>query len=557
MKEYFALKLLDRLRKIYENMGIDYTIMRKVLRLKLIMDERRVPTIIMNYDEKKEGNYFKKSLIYYGFIGLIITIFIFPPYPLFFKMNVVFGMIVFMLLTTMISDFSSVLLDLRDKNILSHRPIDTRTLNAAKITHVMIYMATIVAVVAGPAMIAGSIRYGIPFLLLYIVEMIFITAFVLFLTSMMYFMILKIFDGEKLKDIINYFQIFFSVVIIIGYQLIGRIFSVFNMQIVFTPSWWSYLLPSAWFAAPFSIVLQGDTNIHFICFSIIGIVVPTVLLLIYFKAVVPYFERSLSKLNNSSSKESKSLPKRIKRGRKIASLFCKDGQENVFFRFTQTLVSNERKIKLRLYPNIAFGIIFPFIMLLSRLNHKMSLEEILTTIRGGKQYIALYLSIMILASNIQFMSFSERYKGGWIYKALPIENPSVIYRGALKGYMTRFIILPFLITAVIFLLIYGTVILPDIILMLLNLLLLTVIVFALTGKKLPFASEFVNYKEGQMEAVIAPMLICGLFAAIHWGLTFVDYGVPVLAGIALMVLIPVWKLSTKLTWSKPAIKKGG
>ncbi|MFZ3579919.1 hypothetical protein [Virgibacillus sp. DJP39] len=44
-------------------------------------------------------------------------------------------------MTSMISDFSTVLLDVRDKNILSTKPVDKRTISAAKMVHVSIYMS--------------------------------------------------------------------------------------------------------------------------------------------------------------------------------------------------------------------------------------------------------------------------------------------------------------------------------------------------------------------------------------------------------------------------------
>ena len=45
-------------------------------------------------------------------------------------------LIAFMVMTSMISDFSSVLLHIRNRNILFTKPIDRKTINAAKIVHI-------------------------------------------------------------------------------------------------------------------------------------------------------------------------------------------------------------------------------------------------------------------------------------------------------------------------------------------------------------------------------------------------------------------------------------
>ena len=46
----------------------------------------------------------------------------------------------FIIMTTLIADFSSVLLDVRDRSILSTKPISAKTINAAKFMHIFIYL---------------------------------------------------------------------------------------------------------------------------------------------------------------------------------------------------------------------------------------------------------------------------------------------------------------------------------------------------------------------------------------------------------------------------------
>ncbi len=55
----------------------------------------------------------------------------------------------------------------------------------------------------------------------------------MFFTAILYYFILKIFDGEKLKDIINYFQIVLSVVLALGYQIIPRVFDFTSVNVNF------------------------------------------------------------------------------------------------------------------------------------------------------------------------------------------------------------------------------------------------------------------------------------------------------------------------------------
>ncbi|HEX3026646.1 MAG TPA: ABC transporter permease, partial [Clostridia bacterium] len=244
-KDFRSLKFLDRLRPVFESFGVDYPVMRKILRIKLMMDSRRVPTVMSNRQSGNEGSRSNRSsLLLDGFLGLFIGLMVVMPMPLFIKMNIVLGMLLFMIMTTMISDFSSVLLDLRDKNILLTLPVNARTLNAAKLLHIVIYLTEITAALAAASLAAGLIHCGVWFFLLLLFELILICGFVLLFTSILYFIILRFFSGEKLKDMITYFQILLSVCMTLGYQLVGRLFDFSGGSGHFSPQWWNFLLPS-------------------------------------------------------------------------------------------------------------------------------------------------------------------------------------------------------------------------------------------------------------------------------------------------------------------------
>lgn len=53
MKDFKALKFLDKFQSVFEKYGVDYTIMRKILQMKLLIDGRRVPTILKNSSKRK------------------------------------------------------------------------------------------------------------------------------------------------------------------------------------------------------------------------------------------------------------------------------------------------------------------------------------------------------------------------------------------------------------------------------------------------------------------------------------------------------------------------
>ncbi len=220
MQNYPSLKFVDLFKKLFHIFGVNYPVMRKILQIKLTMDRRRIPTVYNERGKKNEdndSNQFLKSLWINAFLGLILVPFILITDSYIFSMSLVYGVLMFLLMTSMISDFSQVLLDIRDKNILNTKPIDKRTVNAAKLVHVGIYMFILTGTITGIPLIVSLFMRGIPFFLVFLGQIILIDLLIVVVTALLYILVLRFFDGEKLKDIINYVQIALSLSIVIGY----------------------------------------------------------------------------------------------------------------------------------------------------------------------------------------------------------------------------------------------------------------------------------------------------------------------------------------------------
>lgn len=555
MKEFTILKFLDKIKFIFKLAGIDYPLLRKILQIKFVMDERRTPTIMMNGKNNNETkNSFKSGLLIYALMGVFIGIFMLPPFPLFLKMNIIIGMIIFMIMTTMISDFSSVLLDIDDKNILLPRPVDAKTLSASKLIHIVVYLFSITLAITAGALIIGFFRHGFLFFIVLLFEIIMICGFVILFTSLFYYVILTVFSGEKLKDIINYFQIALTISMTVMYQFIGRIFNFSDMNIDIAPRWWHLLLPSAWFSAPFSIFIDHDYNSHYVVLSIVGIIVPIIAIMLYVMVVAPGFERNLQKLNSGSSKR-KTMEKASLR--EIAcNIICHSSIEKAFFRFTLQMLDNERKLKLKIYPNMALSVVFPFIFMLNLFGGTESFSDVYAQISQGRYYLYMYISVALLAAMFPLISLSQNYKGAWIYKALPVDNPAAVLKGAFKGFLYKYIVPFFLLISLLFIGIFGLKIVPDLVLIFLNMLLIMLTIFHFSKKELPFYKDFQYAQNGSSTAMIFIMFaLCGVAAAIHYiVLVFFSFGLVLNIGISLMIVMILWRYSFKISWKD--IEKG-
>lgn len=535
MKDYKILKFLDLFKGLFQRMDIDYEAMRRILGMKLLLDSRRVSTVLGNNKKpKKDGNNFILSLGMYLLIGAIITPMVIFGDNFLFQMNMAFGMILFVLMTSLIGDFSSVLLDLRDKEIILSKPINSRTLNMAKIIHIFIYIFMITMALAGPSLIGSLIKKGFFFFLLYLAEIILMCLFAIVATALMYLVILRFYDGEKLKDIINYVQIGLTISLTVGFQIGARAFQFVDFDnIAFNPTWWKYLLPSIWFAAPFELFINNNRGIHIIIYSILALLIPIVSIVVYIK-LIPAFENNLQKLNSTGENSKKS-------GRFtkwISKIICRTKEERIFYGFATNMMKNERTFKLKVYPQLGFGFIFPFIMIFSMSSQGFDNGNIFS----ANSYFAIYFAGIMVPTLLLFLQYSGNFKGAWIFNTIPMKDRSNMYKGTIKATFINLITPVFLLISIVFLFIYKWVIIFNLITTYLILMLYTRISFMFVEKNIPFSKAFeVSQSGGNFIYMTISLLIIGSLGFIHFMLSKVSYG--------LYIYIPILIISNLIFWN--------
>lgn len=534
MKDNKFLRFLDLFKGLFERMGIDYPIMRKILQVKLLLDGRRTSTVLNNANkkDKEENNNFIKGLGMYLLLGLVLIPFILIGDNFLYQMNIIFGIMMFMLMTSLISDFSSVLLDVRDKEIILSKPVNSRTLNMAKILHIFIYIFLITMAIAGPSLIAALIKRGFLFFIIYLLEIILMDLFVIILTAMLYIVILRFYDGEKLKDIINYVQIGLTITISIGYQFVARMFQFIDLDnIKYVHSWWKYFMPTIWFSAPFEILINRNSESYLVVYSILMIVIPISSLILYIK-LIPSFENSLQKLNSASGKAKNKSGLTIA----MAKIFCKTKEERSFYRFSTNMIRNERDFKLRVYPQLALAVIFPFIFMIPAIQ-----DGGFSEIANGNSYFAMYFSSLMVASVVPFMVFSINYKAAWIYNVAPISKTKDIYKGSLKALFVNLITPVFIIVAGVFLLVFKRRIILDVIIVYFNIMLFTKIIFNLMEKSLPFSEAFnITRQRENILGMIGGYMIMAILAGLHYGASNITYGLYIYLLALIIANIVIW-----------------
>lgn len=536
MEDFFSLKILDLFRPLFEAFGVEYEKMRLIVSMKLTLDKRK-----NNSSENK--NSLMQSVILYLVIGLVASRIIVMPIDIMTKMTVLFALIFVMLLTCFITDFSSVILDTYDRHIIGITDVKDITLNMAKIVHIIIYISIISLSISAFSIIMILMAYNIGFCLLFILCMILMDFLLIMMTSVIYYLLIKIFKGEKLKDVLNLFQIFMILVFSIMYYFITSSLSDIQINYTFSINAYDLFIPFMWFASLFCVIFYGKIQTLYIIMAILGIIVPILSILIYIK-LTPAFERNLDKLEQVSynEKDSKSKKSFVS---KLANKICKNNEEKSFFEFIYTNLSRDREFKTRVYPTLASGIIMPLVLLFVTYDRSISIMEYLKSLSTTNNFLNIYLAVILLQNCILLLKYSKEYEASFIYDVLPISKKKNIYSAEFKVIIIKLFVPVFIIIGIPYLILFKAKFIVHLLIAFVSTIFISMGTFRVNDKSLPFSEDYaVTANTSNFLNIIKSIGFVGGAVLLHY---LIILKTPYIFSVAYLILLI---LIMKIIWNK-------
>lgn len=536
MEDFFSLKILDLFRPLFEAFGVEYEKMRLIVSMKLTLDKRK-----NNSSENK--NSFMQSVILYLVIGLVASRTIVMPIDIMTKMTVLFALIFVMLLTCFITDFSSVILDTYDRHIIGITDVKDITLNMAKIVHIIIYISIISLSISAFSILMILMAYNIGFCLLFILCMILMDFLLIMMTSVIYYLLIKIFKGEKLKDVLNLFQIFMILVFSIMYYFITSSLSDIQINYTFGINAYDLFIPFMWFASLFCVIFYGKIQTLYIIMAILGIIVPILSILIYVK-LTPAFERNLDKLEQVSynEKDSKSKKSFVS---KLGDKICKNNEEKSFFEFIYTNLSRDREFKTRVYPTLASGIIMPLVLLFVTYDRSMGIMEYLKSLSTTNNFLNIYLAVILLQNCILLLKYSKEYEASFIYDVLPISKKKNIYSAEFKVIIIKLFVPVFIIIGIPYLILFKAKFIVHLLIAFVSTIFISMGTFSVNDKSLPFSEDYaVTANTSNFLNIIKSIGFVGVAVLLHY---LIILKTPYIFSVAYLILLI---LIMKIIWNK-------
>ena len=556
----FLIKFISLFRKLYMAGGIDFDQLIAIVRVKLLTDNRRQnAAMTQGTNQKKEPkNRFLFVIIFYVFIGGFMTMYIALMDSVMLSASVLHSIALVMFSMTLITDYSAILLDTADSMILLPRPVDGRTLFAARLTHITIYVGQIVLAFSIIPLIVMGAKFGFAAGLVFFISLILNALFAIFLTSVIYLLLMRFTSEERIKDILNYLQIGVAVGIFAFYQIMPRIFKIKDVtDTQFEPAWWNPLVPPMWFGGMVDSAATGLFDGYHLTLILLGLAVPLGGLWLMNHSFSSIFSQKLSGLSLDSKTQTAGSTPSVSEAknnfaRGFARLFTSNSIERGVFQIVWRQVTRDRKIRLRIYPQYAYVLVMIVVIMWRSLDNEEGLTVALEEIKNTRWFLFLiYFGSTILSTAMSLVPYSDEYKSAWVYYALPIEKPGNVLIGSLKAQFFKLFMPFYLFLCILIVALWGVKVIDDVVFGLCNIIILSLITALLMKPLLPF-SEQGNAQEqsGSFMRGMLTMLIFFGFGFIHYLVTLLPYVVMVLIPFQILAIYFLIKEYRNTPWQK-------
>lgn len=551
------LKLAMLPSSIYARMGIDKNALSAILNIKLTMDDRRVNPM----QQARRGKTNKEvssativTMVVSAVLGFLYLIAFYIGANVVTGLTFYYFMFFFMLSATLISDFTSVLIDVRDTFIILPKPVNDRTVLLARLLHIFIHICKLVLPMCLPGVVFVGVKYNIAGAIWMLPLILLLTLLAIFFINAVYIIILRITTPQRFQNVISYFQIVFAIVIYASYQILPQMMEkteIANFDL--TKITWAVFLPMYWMAQAWYSLTMFDFPGHSAIFIAAAIFVPLICIWFVIKFLAPSFNNKLALINSTGDNAVAGTKKTAFRKRnwvdRLGTMVTKGSAESAGFSFAWRMSSRSRDFKLKVYPSVGYMIVLVVVIVL---RSKMPVNAL----SGESQpfrvlmIMGIYLMSLLLVTAISQLVYSEKYKAAWIFSAAPVEYPGEVILGGVKAIVMKFFIPVVLLIAIPGIVIGGLIAVPNVLLGLFNQLLISTLIVFINFKNLPFSlKQSANVKAGSFIRNIGVTMVSVIIGVMHYFI----YDIAVVAWIGMALSgIATWLIAgsiRKTTWA--------
>ncbi|WP_461213584.1 hypothetical protein [Lacticaseibacillus sp. GG6-2] len=477
------------------HIGVDARQFTLIVQTKFLLTNRSPSVGLAGLTNKPSAHPLRNGLLWNLVIGVFLALIVAIPLPPVYAFSTFFATLMLIVFLTMLTGYSALMLDPKDRNVFLARGVTAATLNAARLFVVGWYLLLNTLTLGAPVLVPTAMRYGPLATLLTLVAELLVAGFTLVLALLVYLLVLRFFDGERLKNLLNLIQIIMIVGAYLASQLLPRLGGtlVYGQKAVLTPL--MLLLPPTWFAGLPLLMIQPGV----LAGVAAGLAVASCVLMGWFYVRhAARFEQYLAKLDVANS-QTRHLGWYY---RLCARVFAREAGSAGYFTLGWQMLRQEREFKLRVYPQFAYALVIPVIFAFNLgIGPDQNWRAVLKYVPYAATFVLLAIPVAVI--NLRFASHPEAMR---IFSYVPFTAHGALIKAVVAAMFARMIApfaLGFGLLGIVAVGWRGVLILPAVT----ALLYAATLIFGrgLVGDRLPFATVFDPNRNAAAWNTMAPI----------------------------------------------------
>ncbi|MBV5315116.1 MAG: hypothetical protein JZU47_17570 [Prolixibacteraceae bacterium] len=481
----FLLSLFVPFRWFIEKMGADYTQFIRILQLKLTMDDRRLKGLGNNSKKATENALMKQSFsqIFFGIFFAIFLLLVKSPFTYYYFAHT---FLMVMMAMMIISEFTTILFDTSENVIIQPLPIKGNTISLARNAHVFLYLTMMAFNLSVLSIVVAMFKFGIVSGMIFLFSIFLNVLFTLFLANVLYLGLMRLASGEKLKNLLMYFQIVIAILFMSAYQFGLNMVDKTKIQDMILPvHWYTFLAPPAFFSGLVEALSTWLFDLQHLIFIAEALLIPPIAIYLTGKYLTPVFNRKLMDLEQGDrvSKVRIETSRNSLYFRMMSSLFIHRQEEKAPFKLMWKMTGRERLFKQTFLPSLGYIVIM---MIVPFFGKSFNYSEL---IQSDRYLLILYIFIFVGATLPGALLIGNNQHATWVFKTLPSDSPAPYFKGFIKAAFARFFLPFYLVLTITICVIWGIKVLPDVAIALMAIYLFTLVFYYFQSPNFPFASE--------------------------------------------------------------------
>jgi ABC-2 type transport system permease protein len=394
----------------------------------------------------------------YSFLGLTTGSLILLRVDALLFSVIVLSLTLFIVALALSAESGNVILNESESDILGHLPIGSKTLFIAKLMNLLAFtLALAAAANLFPTFLGvwagGSNVFFIPG---HILSAAMVSLFATAIIVVSYGILMRLVSKDRFDNIVAYSQAVLTMMFMLGPQLIPRLMDRNHLKLVAGFQRYFLLYPPAWFSGV-TMLFVGRVDLNTLALTGIGITSLLVLGAIALKKVAVGYSGLAGKLASASGSVSKdsaiagvSKSRELSRGgnptiEAIKARLLRGPVERAVFDLVSIYLKRNREIKVRLYPSLAYFIIYPLLAIFGQgLLDPFSKSGFPVFPLVGAEMVC-----FVALTAVEGLLFSEDYQAAYIFEVAPLLALRQVYAGFRKailvyvtgpGYLALFVL---------------------------------------------------------------------------------------------------------------------